>query len=259
MTAFYESENIFQPESWHNHASCLVELPNGDLVVCWFHGSGERTADDVLVYGSRRRAGSARWSRRFLMADTVDYPDCNPCMFVDRRGRLWLIYATILANEWHTALLKYRVSSDYTRASAPKWSVGDVLHITPGDSFAAAVNAACGAQESSEPHVNEWREHARDKLYRRLGWMGRAHPTLLKDGRIVFPVYSDGFSFSLMAISDDDGGTWHVSSPLVRLGAIQPSVVQRHDGSLAAFMRDNGPFPKRVTIRPVLRPRRDLE
>jgi len=44
-----ESELIFPLERWHNHASCIVETPNGDLLVCWFHGSGERTADDEPV------------------------------------------------------------------------------------------------------------------------------------------------------------------------------------------------------------------
>jgi hypothetical protein len=26
-------------ETWHNHSSSIVELPNGDLLVCWFHGA----------------------------------------------------------------------------------------------------------------------------------------------------------------------------------------------------------------------------
>jgi predicted neuraminidase len=50
---FLTSEIIFPLEHWHNHASTIVELPNGDLLTCWFHGSGERTADDVLVLGAR--------------------------------------------------------------------------------------------------------------------------------------------------------------------------------------------------------------
>jgi hypothetical protein len=27
----------------------IIECPNGDLLACWFHGSGERTADDVVI------------------------------------------------------------------------------------------------------------------------------------------------------------------------------------------------------------------
>src|SRR5882762_2670446 len=79
---FIESELIFPLEHWHNHASCIVEAPNGDLLVCWFHGSGERTADDVKIEGARLRKGSRRWSPRFTLADTPALPDGNPCMFI---------------------------------------------------------------------------------------------------------------------------------------------------------------------------------
>src|SRR5215471_19739480 len=75
--AFLESELIFPLEHWHNHASCIVESPNGDLLVCWFHGSGERTADDVRIEGARKSRGEREWSQRFTMADTPGYPDTN--------------------------------------------------------------------------------------------------------------------------------------------------------------------------------------
>src|SRR5262245_27769939 len=93
----YEAELIFPLEHWHNHASTIVECPNGDLLVCWFHGSGERTADDVKIDGARRRKNSTTWNR-FTMADTPNYPDTNPTMFIDPRQRLWLLWPTILAN-----------------------------------------------------------------------------------------------------------------------------------------------------------------
>src|SRR5208283_6003538 len=112
-TPFLESELIFPLEHWHNHASCIVETPNGDLLVCWFHGSGERTADDVKIEGARKRKGANTWSPRFTMADTPDYPDTNCTMFIDPQGRLWLLWPTILANRWETALMKYRISSHY--------------------------------------------------------------------------------------------------------------------------------------------------
>src|SRR5687767_11255033 len=67
---FLTSELIFPLEHWHNHASMVVELPDGDLLVCWFHGSGERTADDVVVRGARQKKGSRTWSAPFLLADT---------------------------------------------------------------------------------------------------------------------------------------------------------------------------------------------
>src|SRR5713226_7408450 len=117
----YEAELIFPPEHLHNHASCIVECPNGDLLVCWYNGSGERSADDVKVEGARKRKTAAVWGRRFLMADTPGFPDTNPCMFIDPRKRLWLLWQTIIANQWHTALAKYKISSAYQEDGPPQW------------------------------------------------------------------------------------------------------------------------------------------
>jgi predicted neuraminidase len=258
-TAFYEAELIFPLEHWHNHASCIVECPNGDLLVCWFHGSGERTADDVKIEGARLRRGSKKWDERFTMADTLGYPDTNPTMFIDPQQRLWLLWPTILANEWHTALMKYRISSDYQKSpGSPRWDVNDVLHITPGLEFEATVAQAMAAVEASRKelpqemreaaavYIERTKKNAADKLFRRLGWMTRAHPFILDGKRLIVPLYSDGFSFSLMAITDDWGKSWTTSTPLVGAGNIQPSIVKKKDGTLFTLMRDNGPPPKRL-------------
>src|SRR5512133_1125749 len=66
-TPFCSSELVFPLETWHNHASCIVELPNRDLLVCWFHGSGERKADDVIIEGARLKRGARRWGARFTL------------------------------------------------------------------------------------------------------------------------------------------------------------------------------------------------
>ena len=94
---FLRDELIFPLGALHSPASCIVECPNGDLLVCYSQGSGERRADDVRVLGSRRRKGSTKWEEPFVMADTPGFPDCNPCMIVDPRGKLWLFWVTIQA------------------------------------------------------------------------------------------------------------------------------------------------------------------
>lgn len=253
-----ESELIFPLEHWHNHASCIVESPNGDLIVCWFHGSGERTADDVKIEGARKRRGAREWSPRFTMADTPGYPDTNCAMFIDPQRRLWLLWPTILANEWHTALMKYKISSRYQSDGPPVWETNDVIHITPGPEFEATVKEAMDALENrmrdeteemrarARDYIARTRRNAADKLFRRLGWMTRAHPFILDNRRLIVPLYSDGYSFSLMAITDDWGQSWKTSSPLVGQGNIQPSVVRKKDGTLFTLMRDNGPAPKRL-------------
>jgi hypothetical protein len=64
----YSGELIFPLEKWHNHSSSIVELPNGDLLVCWFHGSGERTADDVLIQAARWNRATGKWTAPFTLA-----------------------------------------------------------------------------------------------------------------------------------------------------------------------------------------------
>ena len=255
---FHKAELLFPLEHWHNHSSCIVEAPNGDLLVCWFHGSGERQADDVKVEGARLKRGAQQWSPRFTMADTPGYPDTNCTMFIDPQQRLWLLWPTILANEWHTALMKYRISTQYQTPGAPKWDVNEVMHVTPGPEFEQTVNLAMDELQASldqfpeaqrttvRDYIARTRKNAADKYFRRLGWMTRAHPIVLDNQRLIVPLYSDGFSFSLMAITDDWGKTWKTSTPLVGRGNIQPSIVRKKDGTLYTLMRDNGPAPKRL-------------
>ena len=244
--AFRTSEFIFEPEAWHNHSSSIVELPNGDLFACWYHGSGERTADDVKVEAARLRRGTSKWEPRFTLADTPGFPDTNPALFVDRSSRFWLLWPVIIANEWHTALMEYRIASKYEGSGVPRWDVSESLLLKPGTDFAAKVRTL--AANWPEPVRSRVIEKAGDKYFSRMGWMTRVHPLQLPSGRILVPLYSDGFDFSLVGISDDDGKTWHASGPMVGHGGVQPSIVRRRDGTLVAYMRDNGPAPKRIQM-----------
>jgi predicted neuraminidase len=229
-----------------------VELPGGDFLTVWFHGSGERTADDVVIRGARFSARTGRWSEPFLMADTPGFPDTNPVLFIDRRERLLFFWPAIIANRWETALMKYRVSSDYRQASGPpKWDWQDNILLIPRNilertrEFAEPYAKVTGREAE---YAAKLIEHAGDKYFSRMGWFTRTHPLQLPSGRILLPMYSDGFSFGIMAISDDAGETWTASEPIVGAGCIQPSVVRKRDGTLIAYLRDNGPPPKRVHI-----------
>lgn len=258
-TPFLESELIFPLENLHNHGSCIVEAPNGDMLVCWFRGSGERQADDVAIYGARKVKATGKWTDMYVMADTPEFPDTNCCMIVDPQKRLWLLWPTIQANTWESALMKYKVSSDYMSPDGPpNWDYMEVLHIKQGDEFPQQVRAKTEAYAASmnlpinEGLVKRWVERnyaqADDKLTRRLGWFTRAHPLILPDGRMLVGLYSDGFSFSLVAITDDWGKSWKFSEPIVGGGNIQPSFATRKDGTIVAYMRDNGPPPKMVHV-----------
>ena len=248
----FSGELIFPLEHWHNHSSSIVELPNGDLLVCWFHGSGERTADDVLISAARWNKSTGKWSEPFTLADTPGFPETNPTMFIDSRQRLFFLWPLIIAHQWETALMKYRISTDYQQPSGPpRWEHQDNIVLIPKN-IAARTQEILGKDASGTGRQAEYAakmiERAKDEYFSRMGWFTRTHPLELPSGRILVPMYSDGFSFGIMAISDDHGYTWTASEPIIGYGCIQPSVVRKADGTLVAYLRDNGPPPKRAHI-----------
>jgi predicted neuraminidase len=243
---FFSTEAVFPPHPKHNHAPCLVELENGDLLIAWYRGSGERKADDVEVLGSRLKKGTDSWEAPFSMADTPGYPDCNPALFAAPDGSVWIWWPTILDHRWEGALLKFRRAESGGETGAPRWTKEGVLHITPKD-FDAHMEKHKGILSGlpikiDETLFGEMTRRSKDELYQRLGWMPRVHPTVLQSGRWLLPLYSDTFSCSLIAISDDRGKTWTTSDPIIGFGNIQPSIVRKSDGTLVAFMRENGPW-----------------
>ncbi len=246
---------IFPYQNKHVHASSVVEAPNGDLIACWFYGSGERTSNDVLVQGSRLKKGSKKWEPVFIMADTPDLPDCNPVLFINPNDELMLFWIAVRANGWENSILRYKISSDYDKTGAPKWKWQDIIILKPGESFYGSIKKAFednysdpGWAEYALPYEKLITAAAADKEKRQKGWMTRIHPTVLSSGRILLPLYSDGFNVALAAISDDEGKSWRSSNPIVGFGPIQPTFAERKDGSIMAYLRDSGGAPQRVLM-----------
>ncbi len=253
--ARHEAELIFPLNAQHNHAPGVVECPNGDLFVTWYRGSGERRADDVAVYGAWKTKGESKWSEPFVLADTPGFPDCNTALFIDDRQRLWLFYPTILANSWESCLTNFKVSSQFARPSVPKWDREGLILLKPDD-FGERARQRLDEElgplqlvltDKLKKELEQVRERLGDKLFQRLGWQPRCKPTQLPSGRLLLPLYTDTFSISIMAISDDRGQTWRAGQPLLGFGGIQPTVLRRDDGTLVAYMRENGPR-KRVRV-----------
>ena len=250
----FESQDIFTPQEKHVHGSSIVEAPNGDFLTTWFHGSGERTADDVQVNGARLNKNAEAWSSMYLMADTPGIPDCNPVLDIDQKGRLWLYWIAVVGNRWETSLLKYRRSDDYLGEGAPNWTWQDVIVLKPGDDFGAItkekfkeIGLRTGMWgEYGRRYEDQILEACEDKTKRRSGWMTRIHPLTLPSGRILLPLYSDGYNASLVAISDDMGETWRSSKPIIGFAPIQPALARRNNGDIVAYMRDSGGAPNRV-------------
>ena len=289
---------IFPYQEQHVHGPTVVELPNGDLLAGWFQGSGERWADDVAIMGARRIKGSSQWSKPFVLADVPGFPDINPMMFTDSRGKLWLMWYTVLANQWESSLPQYRISSNYERNGSPEWEWQQMLFvkpgdktergIQPGDKFVEAINRQFDEYEKyfekeilpENPGIKVMYEKrwpkfrrnidslARGENYirngriqkneetvntrlgypvsRRMGWQTKNKPFILHGSRIIVPFYSDGLSCSLFAITDDWGKHWQFSNPVIGGIGIQPTIAIKKDGTLVAYLRDNGPPPKRI-------------
>lgn len=294
----YRAIEIFPLVKQHVHGSTVVELPNGALLSAWFQGSGERQADDVAIMGARLRAGEQKWSKPFVMADVPGFPDTNPILFLDNQNRLWLMWYTVIANQWETSLPKYRISENYMKQDGPpKWSWQDVLYVKPGDSAERGIQPGDCFVKSVERQIEEYAKYLSESTriseeairniverwradllakargenmmrrgrlldatgksiekqmgyayFRRMGWQTKNKAVIVDENRMIIPLYSDGFSFSLMAITDDGGNTWQFSEPLVGGGNIQPSIAKKTDSTLVAYMRDNGPAPKRLHI-----------
>jgi len=252
----YKGELIFPMQGQHVHSSSIVELPNGDLLTCWFQGSGERKANDVVVNGSRLRKGQKKWSKPFLMADTPGQPDCNPMLFLNKNKKLFLVWIAVQANRWEASILKVKTTTDYSKEGAPNWQWQDNILLKPGEEFAKRVKEQfkefgrddLAWAEYALPYEEMLIEAAKDPKKRETGWMTRTHPIILKNGKILLPLYSDGFNFGLIAISNDKGKTWKPSLPIVGRGLNQPSLIVRKDGSIDAYMRDDGDEPGRIVI-----------
>ena len=249
------SEFIFTFNPQHNHAPGIAELANGELIVSWYRGSGERTADDVAVWGSRLKSAGRPWSEPFLMTDTPGFPDCNTAMMTDPQGRLFLFWPVILANSWESCLTHVKVSDQPVGDGCPNWNRDETILLKPDDFSGEAIRTLdqllehlpVPLPEKQRTEIDEAKKKLSQKLYQRLGWQPRCKPTVLPSGRILLPLYTDTFSISIMAISDDGGVSWFASKPLLGFGAIQPAVLRRDDGRLVAFMRENG-FTGRVRI-----------
>lgn len=247
---------IFPLQEKHVHSSSVVALPDGQLLACWFEGSGERTANDVCIRGARLRPGADRWGPVFDLADTPGFPDCNPVLFVDRRQRLHLFWITVLAGRWEMSLVRHRIAERFLGPGSPIWSWQDLVLLKPDDRFAEAVQEGFARLNTPEQAWAEYApryetmimEAARDPRKREIGWMTRTPPMQLEDGRLLLPLYSDGFNFSLIALSEDGGKTWRPSQPIVGRGNVQPALVRKRDGTIVAFMRDNGDPPGRIMV-----------
>ena len=280
----FNVEEVFPLVKEHVHAPSIIQLPNGDLFVVWFQGTDERKGDDVRIMGAKKIDG--KWTKPFLVIDYPGFPDINPVLFIDKEGKLWLFWYTVMTNLWESSLLRYAYTHDYMGTGAPRWEWQDVI-IAKHDSFSNGIKKDDSFATVYEKKLREFIQSYLDKykaipgyseedtkkiamsflneqlakvwgrkaslkegypLLQRIGWQTGNRAIEIGRNKILLPIYSDGLEISMMAITEDGGRTWKFSEPIVGIANIQPALFLRKDGTLVAFMRNNGPAPHRLYV-----------
>ncbi len=185
------------------HCSSVVELPSGDLLACWYAGEDEARPDAALVV-SRRAKGADAWTPAEIVADTPGKPEGNGIVFVMPDGVLWLIYGTM-----HGKL-------DGPPGAGVRWVTCDVRCITSTD----------------EGHTWSDVRMLRDEL----GMVVRTKPLVMDNGDVIFGVENDD-DRSRFWITSDCGQTWQMTGPVEGVPNLHPTIIQRRDGSLLAYLR----------------------
>ncbi|WP_168120776.1 sialidase family protein [Paenibacillus sp. HB172176] len=104
------------------HASTLIELPDGDVLVAYFAGMREGF-DDVAIWLSRKSGG--QWGKPVKVADEDDLVHWNPVLHLGDEGRVCLYYKVGRPiPSWYTMVI---VSDDGGRS----WS--EPRELVPGD------------------------------------------------------------------------------------------------------------------------------
>lgn len=111
----------------YKHPASITELPNGDLYIAYYGGSGEYS-DDTAVYGSRKAKGSDSWTHPTIIADTPYRSEGNPVVWGAPDGKVWLFYVNNYGTTWSDAIIKCKISED----NAETWSDPIVMLFEPG-------------------------------------------------------------------------------------------------------------------------------
>lgn len=190
------------------HAPALLELPNGDMLCCWFAGTYEGSAD-IRIICSRLEKGALAWTEPVDISGDPERSEQNPSLFYGPDNAVWAMY---------TAQKDRQAGKDNMQ-------------------FTSQIR-----RQKSFDGGRTWGEY--ETVFPREGSFCRQEIQVLKNGRWIFGNWIctdsvDGLSGdpSVFQISDDEGKTWRqVDMPNSR-GRVHPTVVELDDGHLVAFMR----------------------
>lgn len=190
------------------HSPAMVELPNGDLLCCWFAGSYEGEPD-VSIVCARLPKGADRWTEPVLVSGDPERSEQNPSLFLGPDGAVWCMYTAQLARE------------------------------NGKDNMQFTSQIRC--QKSFDGGLT-W--EAYETVFPREGSFCRQPIQVLENGRWIFGNWlctdsEEGLAGdpSVFQISEDEGKSWRMVEMPNSRGRVHPTVVELGGGHLAAFMR----------------------
>lgn len=215
---FEDFVNVEKPGSI-SHVSSISPTVGNRVACVWYAGSREG-AKDVSIYFSVFDEEKAVWTEPIIL---IDRKRCseelnryvkkigNPLILRDKRGRIWLFYASVFFGGWSGTSINYKFYQDggYSWSKSRKMILSPFLNLT---------------NNVKNKGIN------------------------FDDGSFVIPVYHEfikKFSQLLWVRPDGVSPDYEIQKMTTHMKAIQPSLLYNGDENLSAFFRNMGKEKKK--------------
>ncbi len=209
----YYRENFVSSEraGTISHVSSIAQAENGSLVCVWYSGSREGGKDVAIMLSRSSKKGE--WTDPVRLTDrektSIDLDRYikkvgNPLIFGDKRGRLWLLYASVTLGGWSGTTLNYKVSLD----NGKTWSKARKMILSP------FFNLTNNIKNKGIP---------------------------LDDGSFLIPAYHEfinKYSQLLWIRPDEDRIKYRIGKMTREAEAIQPSLLHAGNKNIISFFRN---------------------
>lgn len=201
----FNYETNQEQNNCNNHGSSVAVTADGTVLAVWYQGVGEYSLDSRILWS--RKAPGMDWSPWETLFDEERIPEGNPVIWVHEDGTLYLFFMTVEGESWNDGVIRLMTSADQ------------------GETWTEPVMIR-----------EEW------------NWMTRNHPVRLSSGELLLPCYDESlYEPSFLTSPDDFAAVWLETGDLSdadyfmkHLASIQPSVIERSDGSVLAITRNTG-------------------
>lgn len=196
------------------HAPDLLELPNGDLLCCFFAGGKGEGYSDVSIWLSRLPAGESCFTEAVKVSDDAARSEQNPSLFLHPNGEVWLLYTAHVSRTADTVLpphanLQYtsEIRRKRSRDGGRTWEKTETVFSHPGSFCRQKIQVVSGGR------------------------------FLFSNWRCLDDDTRNGSDTTVIQISDDQGETWRATEVPGSRGCVHCNIVDRGGGRLAAFFR----------------------